>query len=74
MTEQLKIHQLHKLLGELIKDGYGNREFQLWYDNKTRFTSIPKGSAITIINTAIRFTDTDDGKCHLDKDVMELLE
>lgn len=74
MTEQLTIKQLHMILGELIADGYGNREFQLWYDNETRFTSIPKGSAITLINKAVRFTDHDDGKCHLDDEIMELLE
>lgn len=64
MTEQLTLKELHKILGELIADGYGNRTFELWYDNEMRVTSIPKGSSITIISKAIRFTDYDDGKTH----------
>lgn len=74
MTDQLTISELHKILGELIKDGYGNREFQLWCDSETVYTTIPKGSAITLINKAVRFTDYDDGKCHLCEDLMERLE
>lgn len=74
MTEQLTISELHKIIGELIADGYGNREFQLWYDSETAVTSIPKGSAITLINKAVRFTDYDDGKCHYDKSLLEVLK
>lgn len=74
MTEQLTIKQLHTILEELIADGYGNREFQLWYDSETVYTSISKGSKITLINNAVRFTDYDDGKCHLNKELMEKLE
>jgi len=64
MTDQLTIKELHLILGELIADGYGNREFQLWYDSETVYTTIPKGSAITLINKAVRFTDHDDGDTH----------
>lgn len=71
MTEQLKIKELHKILTELIADGYGNREFQIWYDHETRITSIPKGSAITLINKAVRFTDHDDGECHIDMSMLD---
>lgn len=74
MTDQLTIRQLHILLGELIADGYGDREFQLFYDSETVYTTIPKGSAITVMSKSIRFTDYDDGKCHLDDDVMEMIK
>ena len=74
MTEQLTIKQLHIILGELIKDGYGDKEFQLWYDGEIVYTSIPKGSAITLFKESVRFTDYDDGECHLEKELMEKLE
>lgn len=74
MTEELTIKQLHTILGELIKDGHGNKEFQIWYDSETAYTTITKGSAITLINNAVRFTDYDDGTCHLDPELMEKLE
>ena len=74
MTEQYTIKELYKILGALIDDGYGDREFQLSYDTQFVYTTIPRGSRVLVLNKAIRFTDTDDGKCHLDKDVMELIE
>ena len=74
MSKQLTISELYLILGELIADGYGNREFQLWYDSETAFTSIPKGSSITLINKAVRFTDYNDGKCHYDKTLIDILE
>ena len=64
MTKQLKIHELHKILSELIADGYGDKEFQLWYDSETVYTTIPKGSRIIIMSKSVRFTDYDDGKTH----------
>ena len=73
MVEQYTIKELYIILGELIADGYGNREFQLWYDSECAYTSIPKGSSITLINKAVRFTDYDDGKCHLTEEMMNMI-
>ena len=72
MTGPYKIKELYKILGALIDDGYGNREFQLYYDSETTYTSIPKGSRILVLSKAIRFTDRDDGECHID-DLEEIL-
>ena len=72
MTGPYKIKELYKILGALIEDGYGNREFQVYYDNETAFTSIPKSSRILVLSKAIRFTDYDDGECHID-DLEEIL-
>ena len=72
MTDQYKIKELYKILGALIDDGYGNREFQLYYDSETVYTTIPKGSRILVLSKAIRFTDYDDGTCHID-DLEEIL-
>lgn len=72
MVEQYKIKELYNILGALIDDGYGNREFQLYYDSETAYTSIPKGSRILVLSKAIRFTDRDDGECHID-DLEEIL-
>lgn len=72
MTDSYKIKELYKILGALIDDGYGNREFQLYYDSETTHTSIPKGSRILVLSKAIRFTDRDDGECHID-DLEEIL-
>jgi hypothetical protein len=71
---ELTIKELYKILGELIADGHGNKEFQLWYDGETVYTTIPKGSSITLINNGVRFTDYDDGECHYDKSLLEVLE
>ena len=67
-----KIKELYKLLEALIDDGYGNKEFQLWVDSETVYTTIPKGSRIIILSKAVRFTDYDDGECHID-DLEEIL-
>lgn len=72
MTKQYTINELYKILGALIEDGYGNREFQLYYDSETVYTTIPKGSRILVLSKAIRFTDNDDGTCHID-DLEEIL-
>ena len=74
MTDELTIKQLHTILEELIADGHGDKEFQLFYDSETVYTTITKGSAIRLLSNAVRFTDYDDGKCHLDKKLMEKLE
>jgi len=72
MTKQYTIKELHKILGALIDDGYGNKEFQLYYDTETTYTTIPHGSRILVLSKAIRFTDHDDGTCHID-DLKEIL-
>ena len=66
MSKYLKIKELYNLLGALIDDGYGNREFQLSYDGDLVYTNIPKGSKILVLSKAIRFSDYDDGTCHID--------
>lgn len=72
MTDSYKIKELYKILGALIDDGYGNREFQLYIDSETVYTTIPKGSRILVLSKAIRFTDRDDGECHIN-DLEEIL-
>ena len=65
MTEY-KIKELYKILEALIKDGYGDKEFQIWYDSETVYTTIPKGSKIEIYSKGIRFTDYNDGECYIE--------
>lgn len=72
MVKSYKIKELYKILGALIDDGYGNREFQLSYDSDLVYTTIPKGSRVLVLSKAIRFTDYDDGTCHID-DLDEIL-
>ncbi len=72
MTKQYTIKELYKILGALIQDGYGNKEFQIYYDSETTYTTIPKGSRILVLSKAVRFTDYDDGTCHID-DLDEIL-
>lgn len=59
MTE-LTISELHKILSELIEKGNCDKEFQLYYDSETVYTTIPKGSRIRVLSNGIRFTDYDD--------------
>ena len=73
MTNQYTIKELYKILGALIDDGYGNKEFQIYYDSETVYTTIPKGSKIELNNKGVRFTDYDDGTCHID-DLDEILK
>ena len=72
MVKSYKIKELYKILGALIDDGYGNREFQLSYDGDLVYTTIPKGSRVLVLSKAVRFTDYDDGECHID-DLEEIL-
>lgn len=72
MVKSYKIKELYKILGALIDDGYGNREFQLSYDGDLVYTTIPRGSRVLVLSKAIRFTDYDDGTCHID-DLDEIL-
>ena len=58
--EYLSIQELYNILGELIEDGYGNKEFQIFYDSELVYTTIPKGSKIRLIGDGVRFTDYKD--------------
>ena len=57
MDEDLTISQLHEILSELIKDGHGDKKFEIYYDGECVYTTIPKGSAIRFIDNGVRFTD-----------------
>lgn len=72
----LKIKELHKILGELIADGYGNREFQIFYDSDTVYTTIPKKSRILVFSKGIRFFDyeEDSSRDGLIEGILEKLE
>lgn len=57
MSKDITIKELHTLLEGLIEDGYGNREFQMYYDTDYAYTTIPKGSRILVLSKSIRFSD-----------------
>ena len=58
MTEKdLTIKELHDILHELIEQGHGDKEFQLYYDSEVVYTTIEKGSPIRLIGDGVRFTD-----------------
>ena len=61
MTE-LTIKELHKVLGDLICMGHGDKEFQIWYDSETCYTSIPKASEVTVTSEYVRFSDYEVSK------------
>lgn len=54
---QLSIKEMYQILGELIKDGYGDKQFQIYYDSETAYTTIPKKSRIFVFKQGIRFSD-----------------
>lgn len=54
---ELTISELHTILTELINQGHGDKEFQLYYDSECVYTSIPKGSKVRIFEDGVRFTD-----------------
>lgn len=56
MTD-LTIKELKDILDDLIEQGYGDKEFQIFYDSETVYTSIPKDSKIRIEADGVRFTD-----------------
>lgn len=56
MTD-LTISDLHEILTELIKQGHGDKEFQLFYDAEMVYTTIPEGSKIRINKEGVRFSD-----------------
>ena len=72
MTGEYTLKELYKVLGALIDDGHGDKEFQLYYDSETVYTTIPRGSRVILLSKAVRFTDYDDGECHID-DLEEIL-
>ena len=58
MTEtEMTIKDLKEKLDELIEQGHGDKEFQIYYDSETVYTTIPKGSEIRISDEGVRFTD-----------------
>lgn len=56
----LKIKELHEILGELIADGYGDKKFEIFYDSETVYTSIPKKSRVLVFSNSIRFSDYEE--------------
>lgn len=54
---QLSIKEMYYILGELIKDGYGDKQFQMYYDSESAYTTIPKKSRIFVFKRGIRFSD-----------------
>ena len=56
MTD-LTIKELHEILTELIHQGHGDKEFQIYYDSECVYTTIKKGSPIRFIGNGVRFTD-----------------
>lgn len=73
----LKIKELHKILGELIADGQGDKKFEIFYDSETVYTTIPKKSRILMFSNSIRFTDYEEEykpKDHLIEGILEKLD
>ena len=56
MTE-LTIKELHSILEELIKKGYGDHEFQISYDSDCVVTSIPNTVDPIICFDRVIFSD-----------------
>ena len=54
---ELTISELNEILSELIEQGHGDKEFQLYYDSEFVYTTITKGSKIRIFKDEVRFTD-----------------
>ena len=57
MSGQVTLKELHTILGDLIECGHGDKEFQIYYDSETVYTTIPKGSRILVFGKGIRFSD-----------------
>lgn len=56
----LKIKELHEILGELIADGHGDKKFEIFYDSETVYTSIPKKSRVLVFSNSIRFSNYEE--------------
>lgn len=74
MKEYLSIKDLYTVLGELIADGYGNKQFQMYYDNESKYTNIPIKSRIFVYNRAIRFSDYKESFIEKDRTIEGILE
>lgn len=74
MKEYLSIKDLYTVLGELIADGYGNKQFQISYDNESKYTNIPIKSRIFVYNRAIRFSDYKESLLEKDRTIEGILE
>ena len=74
MKEYLSIKDLYTVLGELIADGYGNKQFQISYDNGSKYTNIPIKSRIFVYNRAIRFSDYKESLLEKDRTIEGILE
>lgn len=57
MTEEMTIRELKEKLDELIEQGHGDKEFQIYYDSECVYTTIPKDNPIRIMGDGVRFTD-----------------
>lgn len=74
MKEYLSIKDLYTVLGELIADGYGNKQFQISYDNETKHTHIPVKSRVFVHDRAIRFSDYKESFIEKDRTIEGILE
>ena len=74
MKEYLSIKDLYTVLGELIADGYGNKQFQLYYDNETKHTNIPIKSRVFVYDKGIRFSDYKELFIEKDRTIEGILE
>ena len=74
MKEYLSIKDLYTVLGELIADGYGDKQFQMYYDNESKYTNIPIKSRIFVYNRAIRFSDYKESFIEKDRTIEGILE
>ena len=74
MKEYLSIKDLYTVLGELIADGYGNKQFQISYDNETKHTNIPVKSRVFVHDRAIRFSDYKESFIEKDRTIEGILE
>lgn len=74
MKEYLSIKDLYTVLGELIADGYGNKQFQLYYDNESKYTNIPIKSRVFVYDKGIRFSDYKEVFIEKDRTIEGILE
>lgn len=70
---ELTIKELNKILSNLIKDGHGDKEFQIYYDSDCVYTTIPKKSRIYIFDNDIRFSDYEEPDLPENKTIEKIL-
>ena len=73
-SELFEIKELHQLLGDLIECGHGDKEFQMYYDSETVYTTIPKKSRILVFKKGIRFSDYEGYGRSKDGQIEEILK